>query len=327
MELQEVIDALVTETKKAIASEIANIKLELKKELLEQVIVLSKSTSSRTVELLIRETEQLILKSLDAKVNEKFATIEPPKEVTPEQIIEASKTVLATMNLKGEKGDSPTGEEVDALVKKHIAKLDLKGEKGDSPSKDEIDYAVKTYVATLNLKGDKGDQGDNGLDALKIDILPEIDPIRSYSKNTYASHDGGVWRAYKSTDPLGTKEPERQGWELVLRGISAIEVYQLGEKSVAVKTKMTGGKDFIHKVDLPMMSYKGVWQEGEFTEGDVVTWGGSAWYCKATTTTKPGEVIDGQSDWKLAVKKGRDGKDYNPNEPTKTSGNKVIKYG
>lgn len=327
MDLQQVIDALVIETKKTIATELASIRLELKKELLERVIELSKSTAERKVELLIRETEQLLLKSLDAKVNEKFATIEPPKEVTPEQIIDATKTVLATMNLKGEKGDSPTTDEVDLLVEKHIAKLDLKGEKGDSPTPDEISYAVKTYIATIDLKGEKGDKGDNGLDALKIDILPEIDPIRSYSKNTYASHDGGVWRAYKSTDPLGTKEPERQGWELVLRGISAVEVYQLGEKSVAVKTKMSGGKDFIHKVDLPMMSYKGVWQEGEFTEGDVVTWGGSAWYCKAKTTAKPGEVVDGQSDWKLAVKKGRDGKDFNPNEPTKSSGNKVIKYG
>ena len=58
---------------------------------------------------------------------------------------------------------------------------------------------------------------------------------------------------------------------------------------------------------LPLMLYKGVWQEGvDYREGNTVTFGGSGWVCqKSDTTEKPGTG----SDWILAIKKGRDGKD------------------
>lgn len=64
-------------------------------------------------------------------------------------------------------------------------------------------------------------------------------------------------------------------------------------------------------------SYKGVWREGEYKRGDVVTFGGSAFYAKRDTTEKP------ETDaWSLFVKRGRDGRDYRPeqqksNEPVR----------
>jgi hypothetical protein len=56
------------------------------------------------------------------------------------------------------------------------------------------------------------------------------------------------------------------------------------------------------------MDYKGVFVEGEFRQGDSVTFGGSLWVAqKDGPSGRPGEPdSDG---WKLAVKKGRDGKD------------------
>jgi hypothetical protein len=58
---------------------------------------------------------------------------------------------------------------------------------------------------------------------------------------------------------------------------------------------------------LPLMLYKGVWTEGSsYREGNTVTFGGSGWVCmKSDTTEKPGTG----SDWILAIKKGRDGRD------------------
>lgn len=51
---------------------------------------------------------------------------------------------------------------------------------------------------------------------------------------------------------------------------------------------------------------RGVWRSGEsYLKGDGVTWAGSFWIAQAETTDKPGE---GQTQWRLAVKSGRDGK-------------------
>lgn len=56
-----------------------------------------------------------------------------------------------------------------------------------------------------------------------------------------------------------------------------------------------------------IVPYKGVHQSGaEYQRGDFVTFGGSLWHCDKTTTTKPEQA---NSDWTLAVKHGRDGRD------------------
>jgi integrin beta 3 len=64
-------------------------------------------------------------------------------------------------------------------------------------------------------------------------------------------------------------------------------------------------KEFTFKV--PVVIDAGVWREGsEYEPGDGVTWRGSYWIAQKGTTAKPD---DGNADWRLAVKKGRDGKD------------------
>lgn len=57
---------------------------------------------------------------------------------------------------------------------------------------------------------------------------------------------------------------------------------------------------------IPIVLDRGVYKaESEYQRGDAVTWAGSLWIAQGETKAKPGEG-DG---WRLAVKKGRDGKD------------------
>lgn len=72
--------------------------------------------------------------------------------------------------------------------------------------------------------------------------------------------------------------------------------------------KFDGGDTLeTHEIFLPYVRDCGVWKDGaEYLQGDGVTWGGSFWTAQKDTTAKP----DGSSDWRLAVKKGRDGKDF-----------------
>jgi hypothetical protein len=53
--------------------------------------------------------------------------------------------------------------------------------------------------------------------------------------------------------------------------------------------------------------YKGVWKKGNaYTSGDLVTWGGSLFIAKVDSLDEPGT----SDAWKLAVKRGQNGKDH-----------------
>lgn len=75
---------------------------------------------------------------------------------------------------------------------------------------------------------------------------------------------------------------------------------------------------------LPVVLDRGVFKEGEmYSQGDAVTFGGSLWIArKMEPDGKPGL----SDDWRLAVKKGRDGKhgdpgkDFRPPAPVKVGG-------
>jgi len=68
--------------------------------------------------------------------------------------------------------------------------------------------------------------------------------------------------------------------------------------------------EVVHSFELPIpaMIYRGVYEGGRvYQPGDVVTFGGSGWVANVTTNAKPGET---EKAWQLAIKRGRDGKDF-----------------
>jgi len=67
------------------------------------------------------------------------------------------------------------------------------------------------------------------------------------------------------------------------------------------------GRDGLDGKDgAPGLRYCGVYVRGKtYDLGDLVTAGGSAWYCKTTTIASPGA----SGDWILMVKRGRDARD------------------
>lgn len=57
---------------------------------------------------------------------------------------------------------------------------------------------------------------------------------------------------------------------------------------------------------LEQRSYQGIWAEGrKYLKENSVTWGGSVWIALADTTSKP--AAPGNTDWRLAVKRGGGG--------------------
>lgn len=86
-------------------------------------------------------------------------------------------------------------------------------------------------------------------------------------------------------------------------GPEDMKVSRVGERGVEIAL-IRGEIEHSFEVEFPFPIYRGVYQDGEYQAGDLVTWGGSLWHADKATCDKPGT-----DDWTLAAKRGRDGKD------------------
>jgi hypothetical protein len=79
-----------------------------------------------------------------------------------------------------------------------------------------------------------------------------------------------------------------------------------GERTVTLVRK--DGSRLV-TITLPIPIDRGVWKPGTwYGKGDGVTWGGSFWIAQEATNAKPGESGADSRAWRLAVKRGTDGK-------------------
>lgn len=93
-------------------------------------------------------------------------------------------------------------------------------------------------------------------------------------------------------------------------GFDDLSVEFDGERTVVLKfTREDQVKEF--PIVIPAVLDRGVWKEGSYSRGDGVTWGGSFFIAQRDTDAKP-ETTD--SGWRLAIKRGRDGKDGKPGQ-------------
>jgi integrin beta 3 len=167
--------------------------------------------------------------------------------------------------------------------------------------------------------GRDGKDGAPGRDALDLEILPGIDESKSYARGTFAQYRGGIIRALRKSDPI-TDGIDKAGWAVLIDGIAAIVVLQGDDaRTISVVAMLTSGTKTVSDFVLPVIIYREVWREGEYTRGDVVTWGGSAWHCQEKTTDKPGN----STSWRLMVKEGARGKDGGSGSPP-TAPHKIV---
>jgi len=107
-------------------------------------------------------------------------------------------------------------------------------------------------------------------------------------------------------------EPAKPGVDGL--GFDDLDVIHDGARSFTLKFSQ-GDRVKTFPFTLPVVLDKGVFKDGqEYEPGDGVTWGGSFWIAQEKTAEKP----DGGQGWRLAVKRGRDGKDKTEKaEPSK----------
>lgn len=187
-----------------------------------------------------------------------------------------------------------TGDDVrpmlEQIVKEAVSHIPVPRD-GRDYDPDVLQKAVLDAVSALPAPQD-------GRDATALEILPAIDDQKSFPRGTYATHLGGLWRAYEKTHGM-------RGWECLVDGVADIDVSMTGERLFSVVVRQSSGQRTEKTFSLPVMLYRGVFRAGEtYHPGDTVTWGGSLWHSNSMTGDKPGEAHS--SGWTLAAKRGRD---------------------
>ena len=218
------------------------------------------------------------------------------KDYDPAVLKQAVEDAVAALP-PAQDGKSVTPEDVRPLLQELVTAA-----VGEIPvPRDGKDYdpavlkqAVDEAVAALPPAQD-------GRDALQLEIQPFIDEGKSYTRGSYATHNGGLWRAYEKTHGM-------RGWECIVDGVSDVDISMNGQRNFTVTVNRASGTSDKKAFDIPAMVYRGVFKSGnEYLPGDTVTWGGSLWHCDEQTQDKPGET--GSKGWTLAAKRGRDGRD------------------
>jgi hypothetical protein len=196
-----------------------------------------------------------------------------------------------------------------------------RGPQGDRGEKGEPGEAIVGPVGPAGPPGPRGDVGEKGLDG-----APGRDGAQGPSG---APGLPGTSVELKDVLPhleahvaKWLNEVERRAVDQVLRAIDAIPrprdgVDGMGIENLEVTDNGDGLVTFAFvggdvrrefSVQVPRFSDRGVWKEGsDYLRGDGVSSGGSLWIAqKDAPRGRPG---DPDSDWRLAVKKGRDGRD------------------
>lgn len=211
----------------------------------------------------------------------------------------------------------PTAEEVAALIPVP--------QDGKSVTLDDVRPLVEQAVAALPRPKD-GEDGQDGKSITLDDVRPLIETAIAALPRAKDGTDGvGLAGALidrdgelvvtltdgttKNLGPIIGKdgEPGKDGL-----GFDELAVTHDGERGFKfVLARGDQVKEFAFT--LPVVLDRGVFKEGTtYCPGDGVTFGGSFWICRAETTDKPGT----SDNFRLAVKKGRDGKDGVLKAPT-----------
>lgn len=230
--------------------------------------------------------EPVELPDINKMVLDAVASIELPKPEALPDFAQMVKDAVAEMPIP-EAPEPPELPDIEAMVRKAVDAIELP----QPETLPDIQQMVKDAVAEMP-------SGVDGRDGLQIEILPIIEPEKSYPRGTYALHLGGLWRSHQKTTGMN-------GWECVMDGINDISIAQNEDRHFTVAVTKSSGEKSEKTFSVPVMIYRDIFKEGEkYYPGDNVTWGGSVWYCHEETGDKPGE--DGSKGWKLAVKRGRD---------------------
>jgi hypothetical protein len=195
-------------------------------------------------------------------------------------------------------------ELVRGYVEREVAPL-----KAENESLKERLKALEDRPAPEVIKGDPGEPGEKGADGRDgrdgtdgNDGRGVKDLLIDRAGELIATMDDGTT---KNLGPIVGKDgaPGKDGRDGF--SLDDFDCRVLDDDRTLELSFRSGGHEHIATLKWPTVIYRGVFAPGEYEAGDATTWGGSLWIAERATDAKPDTP---ESGWRLAVKKGRDGK-------------------
>lgn len=164
----------------------------------------------------------------------------------------------------------------------------------------------------LHREMDRLPKPKDGKDARVIAPVP-YEAGKHYDAGAWVTSNHGVWVAARHTD-----EAPKAGsahWDCVVPGIAAVEAtMQEDGRTIELHFETSDGSFFCSPFRLHIPISKGLYQEGKkYEQDDMVTFDGGWW--TAQRSGKLGRPGTDTKEWKLTVKRGRDGKDLKQPDP------------
>lgn len=202
-------------------------------------------------------------------------------------------------------GKSVTLEDVRPLIEEAVKAIPAPkaGENGTSVTVGEVLPALQAQVKSFL------DGLTPPADGKSVTLAEVLDALAPVLENLHAK-----WaldferRAQETLQRSAERIPKPKDGENGADGLGfddMVETVEDGGRFVVRRyTRGELTKEFRYQTAAPV--YRGVFGDKTYLPGDLVTWAGSLWHANVETKNKPGE---GNADWTLAAKRGRDGKD------------------
>lgn len=249
------------------------------------------------------------LAAANETLQKRVAELEAREPFTPDR---GEKGDPGERGADGAAGPGPTAEQIAEAVAAYLtANPPAQGEKGadGAPGRDGVDGrdgapGLAGADGRDGIDGKDGEKGADGADGVGLagaiidregNLVITLADGRTHALGLVVGRDGVDGQAGERGDP------GRDGFSL-----DDFDIEKVDERTILLKFERG---DELHSFELnfPCFIDRGVYKDGqEYDLGDGVTWGGSYWLAQDKTADRPGE---GSAAWRLAVKKGRDGKD------------------
>lgn len=197
----------------------------------------------------------------------------------------------------------PQGEKGDVGPEGRVGATGSPGERGERGEKGEPgergEKGLQGDVGPAGPVGDRGERGEKG-EAGEKGLTGDAGPIGEKGLDGRDGRDGQPGPVGERGEKGADGQPGKDGRDGTLEDATFEQIDDRVAELKRADGSFLGRMVFSHPI------YRGLWKHGEeYVRGDSVTFGGSQWIAMGLTTEKPG---DGATSWRLAVKRGNDGK-------------------
>lgn len=264
-------------------------------------------------------TLDLILKDISGTIKESISNaVKQVSEKYDARILELEEVIKSIpAPEKGDKGDSVTIDDVKPLVDEAVKGIDLSHL--EQMIQDAIDAIPEVKDGVDGKDGENGKDGKDGADGRDgtdgkdgkdgVDGLsPTADEVAKSMEHIFAKW---AFDFERKADAVLEKAIDRMPKPKDGRDAIDIDGFDmvLGDDDRTVTVSLKRGETIIEKsIKVPNIIDKGVFKHNqEYEKGDAVTFGGCLWICQEKTSKN--EPSSASDVWRLAVKRGRDGRE------------------